>query len=161
MLILIVGCALAGCAAAGDVGPRDSAGVVTAKATIDTYSLTVGDCTGPIAPNDARSFTVVPCTQKHNWEAFARTTLDDASFPGQKAVSAAATDFCDASFATFIGVKRTKSAYQLTILQPTKDTWDNFGDREVMCLTGQSSSSLKGTLEGAERPTPTPQKEKR
>jgi len=146
---------LAGCAATP--GPRDSSGQVTARATVDTYSLQVGDCTGPIPAGAVDRFVLIPCSDKHNWEAFARTTMDDGAFPGTTAVADRASSFCGDAFTTFVGVKRSKSAYELTSLQPTKQTWDNFGDREIICLAGRSTGTVTGSLEGVEAsPTAAP-----
>ena len=145
---------LAGCATAP--GPRGPEGQVTARATVDTYSLRVGDCTGPIPAGSADRFTLIPCGDKHNWEAFARMTLNDDAYPGAKTVSERAGAFCEDAFAAFVGVKRSKSAYELTSLQPTQATWDNFGDREILCLAGRSTGTVTGSLEGIESPAPSP-----
>ena len=145
-------------ACASPAGPRDPTGQVTATATVDTYSLQVGDCTGPIPSGNATQFTLIPCGDKHNWEAFARTTLKGDAFPGAKAVGDAAAAFCGDAFTTFIGVKRSKSAYELTYLQPTKASWEGFGDREIVCLAGRSAGNVTGSLDGVERPTATPTK---
>lgn len=145
---------LAGCQPAPPAGGASAR--PTAKTTIDTYSLAVGECIGAIPNGSASTFTLIPCNQKHYWEAFARTSLAGDDFPGAKKVDDQAATFCQAEYKTFLGVARSKSSYQLTYLQPTRDTWTNFGDRDVVCLAGRVTGGLVGSLENAESPSPKP-----
>jgi hypothetical protein len=115
--------------------------------TVDAYSVTIGDCTGPISSGVADRLELIDCAAEHNWEAFAATKLDPEKYPGNPALTRTAGEYCEAAFADFVGAKINKSKYDLTFLLPTDDTWAA-GDREVVCLAGSASKQLTGSLEG-------------
>lgn len=143
---LAIAVALAGCAAEG---PRNSAGQVTASAPADSFSLQVGDCTGPLTTGTVEKVTLVPCGEPHSWEVFAATELDGEEFPGAGAVQDAAEEFCQDRFKTFVGVSVGKSDYDLTVLQPTRQTWNSADDRAVTCLAGKDGGTIEGSLKDA------------
>lgn len=140
---MLAALALAGCATEG---PRNSAGQVTSPAPADSFSLQVGDCTGSLTTGTVEKVPLVPCAEPHSWEVFATTDLDGDKFPGAGAVQDAAEAFCQDRFKTFIGRTVGKSDYDLTVLQPTRQTWDSAGDRAVTCLAGKDGGAIEGTL---------------
>lgn len=142
---LVTGLLLAGC---GAPGARNSSGQVTAAATADAFSIAVGDCTGPIPNGSVERLALIPCAEPHAWEAFARTELDGTEYPGARQIQDAADEFCGVEFKAFVGVSLSKSLYQATYLQPTKQTWEDAGDREVLCLVGLASGGIEGSLRG-------------
>lgn len=137
---------LAGCTAEG---PRNSAGQVTAPVPTDVFSLQVGDCTGPLTSGTVGQVTLVPCAQPHAWEVFAATELQGDAFPGAGKVQDQAEEFCNDQFKVFVGVAVNKSEYHLTVLQPTKQTWNDAGDRQVTCLAGDGEGKTEGSLRNA------------
>jgi hypothetical protein len=138
---------LAGCG--GDV--RDDAGRVTAAATTDTFSVRVGDCLGKLPTESTAELSLLPCAEPHYWEAFATAMLTGDDFPGAAAVRNQAEDECTRAFAGFVGVAANKSKLELTMLTPTKETWTQANDREVVCLVGSPSGGVTGTLKDAAR----------
>lgn len=142
LLLLVAGCAS---------GPRDSAGQVTAAATTDSFSVRVGDCLDRLPTDAAAELPLLPCDQPHYWEAFATSTLVGDDYPGNAAVRDQADKACSAEFADFVGVKVDTSKLDLTMLTPTKETWTQAGDREVVCLVGRPGGGVTGTLRGAAR----------
>lgn len=138
---------LAGCTSGG----RDGAGQVTAPATTDSFSVRVGDCTGALPSDTTAKLNLLPCSAEHHWEAFASAKLTGDDFPGAAAVRSQAEEACDAAFEGFVGVTAKKSKLDLTMLTPTKETWTQAGDREVVCLVGSPSGGLTGSLRGAAR----------
>ena len=144
---LAAGLALAGCAPGV---PRNTAGQVTAPASIDPFQITVGDCTGPVKEGDVQSLQVVPCTDPHNFEAYAETDLSGTDYPGEAEVKKQADKFCTAEFRTFIGVAAKDSRYDMFYLYPVERSWA-IGDRQVLCLTGSSKGGLEGTLKGVQK----------
>ena len=136
---------LAGCAGGG---APEGVGRVTAAATTDTYSIRVGNCTGKLDTETTDKLALVPCTDKHHWEAFAVSNLPGDDFPGNAEVRDQATKACTPAFESFIGIASEDSRYELTLLTPTKETWTQAGDREVVCLVGSSSGGLTGSLKG-------------
>ncbi|MCA0295461.1 MAG: septum formation family protein [Actinobacteria bacterium] len=144
-MALAMALALAGCAG----GPRDGSGQVTAPATTDSYSVRVGDCLDKLPSESADALPLLPCSSPHYWEAFATSTLTASDFPGNPAVKEQAQQACDAEFEPFIGLAAKKSKLDLTMLTPTRETWTQAGDREVVCLVGSSTGNITGTLKGA------------
>jgi hypothetical protein len=142
---VLLALALGGCAA----GVRDEAGRVTAPATTDTFSVRVGDCLDKLPSESTEELSLLPCTEPHYWEAFATATLAGDDFPGTAAVRNQAEDECTRAFTDFVGVTARKSKLELTILTPTKETWTQANDREVVCLVGSPSGGVTGTLQGA------------
>jgi hypothetical protein len=151
-LAVVIGVAAAAFAVGGCTATtRDAAGQVTAPSTADTFSVRVGDCLDKLPSDSTDSLTLLPCGQAHHWEAFATASLTGDDFPGSSAVREVAEKACDAQFVTFVGIAVNKSKLELTMLTPTKDTWTQAADREVVCLVGTPSGGITGTLKGANR----------
>ena len=134
---------LAGCAAEE---PRSPSGQVTTSVPTDAFSLQIGDCTGPLTSGTVGELTLIPCAEPHAWEAFAATDLQGDEFPGAGKVQDQSEEFCNDQFKAFIGVSVGKSKYHLTVLQPTKQTWNDAGDRQVTCLAGDGEGKIEGSL---------------
>lgn len=138
---------LAGCAS----GPRDPSGLVTSRATTDTYSVRVGDCLAKLPTDSAAQLTLLPCDQEHYWEVFASATLTGDTFPGESSLRKQAQSACEDAFDGFVGLSVKKSKLDITMLTPTRQTWAEASDREVTCLVGSTSGGVTGTLHGAAR----------
>jgi hypothetical protein len=147
-LVTLAALGTAGCS---EQGPRNSAGEVTASVPTDAFSLQVGDCTAPLTTGTVGELTLVPCAEPHAWEAFATTDLEGDEFPGAGKVQDQAEEFCNHQFKAFVGVSVSKSRYDLTILQPTKQTWTDGDDRQVTCLVGDGKGKVEGSLRGIEK----------
>lgn len=147
-LIALAALGFAGCAADE---PRDPGGQVTASVPSDAFSLQVGDCTGALTSGTVGEVTLIPCNQPHAWEVFAATELEGDDYPGSGKVQDQAEAFCNDQFKAFVGVAVNKSAYHLTVLQPTKQTWNDAGDRQVTCLAGDGEGKVEGSLRGTEK----------
>ncbi len=141
---LVCGLILVGCTTGA---PRNTAGQVTATASINPFQITLGDCTGPMKEGDIESLQVVPCGDKHNYEAYAVTKLSGTTFPGEAEVTKQADKFCTAEFRTFIGLAPKDSKYDMFYLYPVESSWAA-GDREVLCLAGSTKGGVTGTLKG-------------
>jgi hypothetical protein len=144
-LVAVLAVLLAGCA--GDV-PRNSAGQVTAAATTDAFSIKVGDCVGKLDSDATNELPLVPCDQQHYWEAYATSDLAGTDFPGNAEVKDLSGKACSAAFTGFVGIASEESKYEVTFLTPTKETWTQAGDREVVCLIGASAGGITGSLKG-------------
>lgn len=147
-LVAIAALGLAGCSAQASRNPD---GQVTSSSPTDAFSLQVGDCTGPLSSGTVGQVTLIPCAQPHAWEVFAATELQGDEFPGAGKVQDRAEEFCNDQFKAFVGVAVNKSAYHLTVLQPTKQTWNDAGDRQVTCLAGDGEGKLEGSLRNTEK----------
>ncbi|MGB7963547.1 MAG: septum formation family protein [Propionicimonas sp.] len=138
----------AGCSADA---PRNSAGEVTAAADSDAFSLKVGDCTGALGTGSVDQIPLVPCTDPHDYEAYASMQFTQDSFPGTDQVTEQADAFCAKEFHTFVGIDFENSTYGISSLMPTKESWSSAGDREVLCLVGKDSGKITGSLRGAKK----------
>jgi hypothetical protein len=140
LLVLLTGCSTD--------APRDSAGQVTAAATTDAFSIKVGDCVGKLDGDSAKELPLTPCDQTHFWEAYASSTLDGTDFPGTSQVNDLSDKACSAAYKGFMGIVLDDSKYEVTYLSPTKESWTQAQDREVVCLVGSSNGNITGSLKG-------------
>ncbi len=140
LLVLLTGCSTD--------GPRDSAGQVTAVATTDAFSIKVGDCVGKLDGDSAQKLPLTPCDQAHFWEAYASSTLEGTDFPGTSQINELSDKACSAAYKGFLGIAMDDSKYEVTYLSPTKESWTQAQDREVVCLVGTSSGNITGSLKG-------------
>lgn len=103
-------------------------------------ALEVGQC----LPDDAgvegtrvASPDVVPCSQPHRYEVFARDDLDppDDGWPGAELVRLNAKRLCGLAVepATGLGIEDLPDGVSVVHVEPTESSW-NDGDREVECL---------------------------
>lgn len=138
--VLLVGCA------AEPV--RDPSGHLTAATTADAYAIQVGDCVGELGSGAVTKIELMPCDQKHYWEAFLQATLDGTDYPGDVALATQSEERCTQAFADFVGVELKKSKYGFTYLSPTEQTWNGAKDRELVCLVGLPNGGVTGSLRG-------------
>ena len=137
---------LTGCSADA---PRNSAGQVTAAATTDAFSIKVGDCVGKLDGDSAEKLPLTPCDKAHFWEAYASSTLEGTDFPGSSQINELSDKACSAAYKGFVGIAMDDSKYEVTYLSPTKESWTQAQDREVVCLVGNSSGNITGSLKGS------------
>jgi len=136
---------------------RDDSGKVTSAGSANVTELTVGDCISKheaipnAGPSSSGSFkdsdvSLVPCTDKHEWEVYSKQAADITSFNHQKLVTEA-QKVCGSTFETFVGVPYNDSRLSVYFYTPTSDSWDN-GDRNITCLTGKGNhGTVSGTLQ--------------
>jgi len=139
--------ALTGCS--GTV--RNDTGQVTAPASVDAFSIKVGDCTGDLGQGEVSNAVVVPCSEPHFWEAYASSQLTGDSYPGVTQVTEAADKACSGSFKAFVGVGSDKSDYTYTYFYPTEQTWTSANDREVLCFVGLEDGGVTGSLKDVKK----------
>ena len=140
LLVLLAGCSTD--------APRDSAGQVTVAATTDAFSIKVGDCVGKLDGDSAQKLPLTPCDQAHYWEAYASSALEGTDFPGASQINELSDKACSAAYAGFMGIDLDDSRYEVTYLGPTRESWTQAQDREVVCLVGASSGNITGSLKG-------------
>lgn len=155
---------LSGCSALDELtGPADAprdepGGEITASAEADVFSIAKGDCIdmdalqasmdvpeGEAAELDV--VPVVPCTEPHTGEVFAETQLPEGDFPGEEAIDASVTEFCEPEFATFVGLSYAESTYDYFSFFPTVDGWEQADDRTIQCIV-VSAEPVTATLAG-------------
>jgi hypothetical protein len=150
---ILLGClAVAALAVAGCSGSvRDGTGQVTASASVDAFSIKVGDCTGDLGQSQVSAAVLLPCGQAHYWEAYASSRIAGDTYPGVTQVTETADKACSDSFKAFVGVSSDKSDYTYTYFYPTEQTWTTADDREVLCFVGLEDGGVTGTLKGVKK----------
>lgn len=117
------------------------AAVLPAAACTDRYEpLDVGQCLPPGAPvigRRAQAPDVVPCSQPHQYEVFARQDLEPPGprWPGADLVELNAKRLCGIAIKGATGRQIRDLPDGVTVVQvrPTESSWRD-GDREVECL---------------------------
>lgn len=126
-------------------GARDASGRVTRPQDISVFGLQVGDCFDFDPVGEVRTVHVVPCADSHVYEAFAQPVLPGGAYPGDDAIAADAEARCVAQFESFVGATYDQSAWYVTYVHPTPDSWAE-GDREVLCaLHNQAGTAVTGS----------------
>ena len=150
--------ALSGCSTINNLlggGPADAdrdedTGQVTESASIDIFALKVGDCKMASASGLIESADVVPCEEPHDEEVYYEITMEDGEF-SDEAVDTASQGCIGDAFTTFVGVIWDESTLDVYPITPTQETWDQFNDRIVQCVTSDPAGPVTGTLAGAAR----------
>lgn len=140
--------AASGCTSS-DETKRNDDGEVVEGGDVGSGALQVGDCLAEEAVGEIQSVPVVPCSDVHDTELFHSFDLVGDDFPGVEAIQEAVADECLPAFEEFIGVAYADSAWDISTIAPTQETWDAIDDREVLCgvfpLTDEDTTgSAKG-----------------
>ncbi|MHA7283125.1 septum formation family protein [Arthrobacter sp. TMS2-4] len=143
---------VAGCGVFGPEEPAEPEQSPDSTATAGASPIGVGECINDPGLEDRSDIPVVPCDERHVFEAFAATRMSDGEYPGQGEANAAATEFCAEEFRAFIGVDYDASVLELLYFYPVEESWDAQGDREILCLVAeQEETPVTGTLQDAGR----------
>jgi hypothetical protein len=132
------------------------AGAIVAQGNVDAFTIQLGDCfdnTSSLANEEigeVSNLPGVPCSQPHDNEVFAIFNLDQPTFPGSEEISELSFDACLDRFESFVGLDYETSSLDIAALYPSKESWSQQGDREVVCavydmnlgkLTGSTRNS--------------------
>jgi hypothetical protein len=101
-----------------------------------------GDCFLDPGAGDVSRLDTVDCSEPHDFEAFARVTLDGAEYPGDFEVVFAALERCLDEFEPYVGTPVEFSEYLADAFVPTEASWEN-GDREALCIVFQADDELR------------------
>ncbi|TFC83528.1 hypothetical protein E3T28_14685 [Cryobacterium sinapicolor] len=162
---------LTGCSVIGDMLPTPVRSVASVPASAlgevtEVTDLRVGDCLREVVEGldvNASALPLVPCSERHEFEVYARFPVAGETFPGDNAVTAAAESGCGSRFAEFVLLEYRVSSLDFAYLTPTEQSWagvDDLNDlddrtapggREVSCLITDPAGALTGTLAGAAR----------
>ena len=153
-LVIVLGWGLSGCGLLpGSAPQRDETGEISvADDDADVFEVTVGDCLS-VAYDEAGAVStvpVVPCDQPHQDEVFYAFDLLHEEFPGDAAIEAEFNEVCLAEFERFIGIPEPDSQYGWWAFYPNEESWNELGDREVLCVVSSPSADelITGTLAG-------------
>lgn len=117
----------------------------------EVFEIEVGSCTdsSQLQGDEVSQITLIDCAEEHDVEAYASTQVTGDTYPGKDAILEQADEFCLAEFTTFVGVPSyEESALFFSYLYPTEESWNDAGDREILCLV-ISDTPVTGTLRGS------------
>jgi len=129
-----------------DNSTRDESGVVIDGGEVGAFRIRLGDCFEDVLAGDFESVDAVPCTDPHQnevYEAFNLAYGESDPFPGRDVVRAAADEQCLSEFEAFVGRSYETSSYGIGSITPTEASWDEFDDREVLCMISNYDGSTK------------------
>lgn len=107
--------------------------------TVDdgAFDLSVGDCFNLDDATEVETVPVIPCTEPHDFEAYASLRMDAESYPGETDTVAEADARCAQEFEAYVGIPLQdaydQGLYDYTSFYPSTASWD-LGDREILCL---------------------------
>jgi hypothetical protein len=156
-LLLAVAATLAGCG--GDDGAeRGDDGRVLEAGDVSVFELLQGDCLSP--PEEVQAgleeVTVVPCADPHTQEIFEIIEYEPAEegnddFPGDDELDDFAQAACLDPFTDYVDIDYIDSSLFITYLLPTVRSWNEEGDREVVCIAQTTGEQIQGSVEGSQR----------
>lgn len=141
-------------AACSDDGPgRDDEGRITSAGDLSVFDLETGDCVVLDDDLEAANETlpVVPCDEPHQAEVYALVDVDDLDqYPGERELSNRAELECVGEFSGYVGVDLADSELYFTYLIPSIRSWQDDGDRTVVCMALGVGAPLERSVEGSE-----------
>ena len=123
--------------------------------TKNVEDLSVGDCLLMPEADEISSVESTDCTSDHELEVFALVTVpdgDDAPYPGEDALGDQIFEECLVHFQRYVGASYEESIWFANPMYPTRESWDDSGDREGSCVLlqiGPDSEAL--TITGSAR----------
>ena len=139
----MVGLGIAG-AGGADNSTRDEAGQIVEGGEIGAFRLQLGDCFTDGASGDViESVQGVPCSTPHNGEVYFAVILPGGDYPGELAVGDAADEACYDAFEPFTGSEYEASALGLWSMVPTRESWEQIDDHEVLCIVDNYDGTMK------------------
>ena len=130
---------------------RDETGAIVAEGSVDAFQMRVGDCFddgSTFDDSEVDSVPGVPCAKPHDNEVYAVYEVATASFPGE-GMAEMAHDGCIQRFEEFVGKDYDSSSLDIATLYPSRESWQQQNDREVVCAVYDvDSKKLTGTVKG-------------
>jgi hypothetical protein len=120
----------------------------------EVFSLEVGQCFQEPAgeSEEITDVEVVDCEEPHDNEAFHSFELEGDQFPGREAAAAAAEEECYGdAFEDYIGQPYQTSEVAVFTITPTRASWEEADDREIVCVAFVPGQRVEGSLQGSGR----------
>lgn len=147
--------ALSGCSAlngilgggSADANRDEETGQVTVSANVDVFSIKLGDCMLETGSGMLTDADILPCSEPHDQEVYHEITMEDGEFSDAD-IDAASEGCIGDAYTAFVGVSYQDSAFDVTTLTPSQESWEQNNDRVIQCIimdpAGQTTGSLKG-----------------
>ena len=123
----------------------------------NVFSLKVGDCfhEGDDEGEEIENVEIVDCDEPHQYEVYAAVDLEapnDARFPGYDHLDSVTSSLCLDHFDEYVGVTYEDSLLGIRTLSPSRDSWEELGDRGVICaLFDLEDLYMEGSMKGSRR----------
>ena len=140
VLLFSIGCSPA---ERGDSGEIETAG------SVDAFKMQVGDCFDDQTAfsDEVSDVPGVPCASPHDNEVFATFDVSENEWPGEDQLNELANEGCLDRFEAAIGATYDESVLMFTTLIPSKGSWGQRADREVVCAAYHMElEKLTGTV---------------
>ena len=131
---------------------RDASGAIESAGSLDAFTMQVGDCfdDAVLGGGEISDVPGVPCSTPHDNEVYALFDIPGTKFPGVDAIGELADDGCLERFEAAIGLNYQESVIAITTMYPSQGSWDQKGDREVICVGYHMElDKLEGTILGS------------
>jgi len=116
-----------------DEAGRDATGRITEAGPLDVFELRAGDCLTELRRGESVSLPAVPCAAPHRGEVLSTMQLPGGPWPGERAVSAAATRRCAAALRARPAARRARSGVTSFFYAPSEASWRQ-DDRTMTCV---------------------------
>ena len=150
----------------------------TAAATAVVAAVACGACSGSSKSASQSVFTVVPgqcfttpgkvqaelsslarvsCDQPHTREAYAVVDYvapagaNAGAYPGSDALDTYSKGACAQRYGPYVGVDYLDSTLFFTYLFPSARSWEQDGDRKIICFVTSTGSPLRSSVKGSKR----------
>lgn len=137
---------------------RDDSGRIVVAGYVKSTSLRVGDCfqdwegAAPEGAAEVLNLDAVPCSEPHDNEVFlTRDVTGKVEWPGEQYLRVTASSTCLGAFESFVGRDHASSRLDYGYMRPTRESWEEFGDRRITCFLFDSAyAPLVGSMRGSE-----------
>lgn len=131
---------------------RDDKGAIVEAGDLGVFNFVVGDCITDLPKGETiEKATGVPCSQKHEYEVYKETFVEDESEEMPSDLGDQADQFCYDEFEKFVGEPYDTSTLEFFSLSPSPESW-KAGDKELTCLISEAdAATTTGTLANAKR----------
>ncbi len=113
------------------------------------FEVAIGECVNLPSGDEVADVTAVDCAEPHDAEVYALPQHPDpteAPYPGFEALSTFAEERCLEAFEGYVARDYASSALLSTALTPSRESWEEADDREIVCLlTGEDGTQLTGS----------------
>ena len=127
--------------------------------SVSAFDLKAGACVMP--PKEVTvsidEVDVVGCTKPHTQEVYAVVkyaasgSATGTDFPGGTALKKFADGKCAERYEDYVGIPYPDSSLFFTYLLPSARSWDQGGDRDVVCLVTTTGARLTESVRGSKK----------
>jgi hypothetical protein len=114
---------------------RDDEGAIEGAGSVDAFTMRIGDCFDDQSAfsEEVSDVPGVPCSTAHDNEVYATFDVTLAEWPGEDQLNELANEGCLERFEPAIAASYEESVLMFTTLVPSKGSWGQRNDREVVC----------------------------